>query len=89
MLKPANPREARTAMMAITTRSSTRVKPQRLERVGLVCVMDYFLCGFAIEMQTKRFPVVNATIGSSEYTMSIHIKPTGQITQRLFGSVYQ
>jgi len=39
MLNPANPRLARTAIMAITTRSSTRVKPRRLEEIEGVCVI--------------------------------------------------
>jgi len=51
--------------------------------------MDYFLCGFAVEPETKRFPAVNATIGSIESTMPIQIMPGGQIIQRFFDSVYQ
>ena len=38
--------------------------------------------------QTKRFPVVNATIGCQAPTMSIQDKLGGQIIQRFFGPLY-
>jgi hypothetical protein len=36
-----NPREARTAIIEITTSSSTRVNPRRVNEVGSVCFMIF------------------------------------------------